>query len=74
MKVLRYIGESIVDSRQLAKVMGVYWREYSGLSPIGEGHEGILAKVQWTFANDQSLIGESFIGEIRVSPLWHVIN
>ena len=67
-KVLRYIGESIVDSRQLAKVMRVYWRKYSGLSPIGESHEGILAKVQWTFANGESLIGEILIGEIRVSP------
>jgi hypothetical protein len=28
-KVLRYIGESTVDSRQLVKVMRVYWRKCS---------------------------------------------
>ena len=44
-----YIGESTVDFRQLAKVHGMYWRKYSGLSPIGES----------------PVIGESLIGEIR---------
>jgi hypothetical protein len=29
----------------------VHWRKYGGLSPIGESHESILAKVQWTLAN-----------------------
>ena len=43
-----------MEFRQLAKVMRVYWRKYSGISPIDESHEGILAKVQWNFA-----IGES---------------
>ena len=39
---------------------------------MGESHESILAKVQWTFTNGESLngeslISESLIGEIRVS-------
>jgi len=44
-KVRKFIGENTVDSRQLAKVLDVYWRKYSGHSPIGESHKGILAKV-----------------------------
>jgi hypothetical protein len=29
----------------------VYWRKYSGLSPIGESREGVLANIQWTLGN-----------------------
>jgi hypothetical protein len=50
-KVHGYIGESTVDFRQLAKFQGVHWRNYNGLSPIGEIPGGVLAKVQWTFAS-----------------------
>ena len=42
----------------------MHWREFGGLSPIGEHPEGQLATLQWTFAN-----GESPIGEERVTPL-----
>jgi hypothetical protein len=66
-KVQRFIGESTVDIRQLTKVIRVYWRNYNGLSPIGESRGGILAKVKWTFAIGECPIGESLIGEIRVS-------
>ena len=52
-------GESTVDFRQLAKFRRMYWRKYSGLSPIGEISEDVLAKVQWTFANGERPIGES---------------
>jgi len=38
-----------------------------GLSPTGESPGGVLAKVQWTFAIDESPIGESLIGEIPIS-------
>jgi hypothetical protein len=58
-----------VDIRQLAKFQGVCWRKYGGLSPIGETPGGVLAKVQWTFANGESPIGESLIGEIPISLL-----
>ncbi len=37
-----YIGESPVDIRQLANVGEVYWRNYSGLSPLANVQ---LAKV-----------------------------
>jgi len=56
-----------VDSRQLAKVIGVYWRKYSGLSPTGESDDSVLAKVQQTFDIGECPVGESLIGEIRVS-------
>ena len=46
-KIQWIVSESTVEFRQLVKVMKVYWRKYSGISPIGESHEGILAKVQW---------------------------
>ena len=46
----------------------VNWKIYSGLSPIGESHEGILAKVQWTFAN-----GESH-RDILVKVQWTLAN
>jgi len=48
----------------LAKLHRMYWRKYSGLSPIGEIPRGVLARVQWIFANGESPIGESLIGEI----------
>jgi hypothetical protein len=41
-----YIGESSVDIRQLAKVQRVYWRKFSGYSPIGESTGGTLANIQ----------------------------
>jgi hypothetical protein len=47
-KVRGCIGESTVDFRQLAKFQEIYWRKYSGLSPIGETPGGVLAKVRWT--------------------------
>ncbi len=58
-----YTGESSVDIRQLAKVQPVYWRKFSGYSPIGESSVGIrqLAKVQWVFANWRKYRG--YIGE-----------
>ncbi len=58
-------GESSIDSVQLAKIQGVYWRKYSRLSPIDESHEGALAKVQWTFTIGECPVGESLIGEVR---------
>ncbi|CAM4953661.1 unnamed protein product [Rotaria socialis] len=58
------IGENTVNFRQLAKFQRPYWRKYSGLSPIGEAPPNVLVKVQWTFANGESPIGESLIGEI----------
>jgi hypothetical protein len=48
----------------LAKFQELYWRKYSGLSPIGKIPGGVLAKVQWTFAIGESHIGENLIGEI----------
>ena len=42
----------------------VHWRKYSRLSSIGESHEGVLAKVQWTLANWQKSYG--YIGESTV--------
>jgi hypothetical protein len=42
----------------------VYWRKYSGLSPIGEIPGGALAKLQWTFANwrnSRGCVGESTV-------------
>jgi hypothetical protein len=45
----------------LARVQKVYWREYTGCSPIGESSWGTLAKVQWTFANWRLFRG--YIGE-----------
>jgi hypothetical protein len=42
----------------------LYWRKYSGHSPIGESHKGIFAKLQWTFANwrkSWEYIGESTV-------------
>ncbi len=47
-KVRGCVGESKVDFRQLAKFQEIYWRKYSGLSPIGETPGGVLAKVRWT--------------------------
>ena len=41
----------------------MYWRKISGNSPIGENTGVILAKDQWTFANGESPICESPIGE-----------
>jgi len=44
------------------------------LSRIGERPVSILAKVHWTFANDESPIDESLTGEIRESIfLWWFI-
>jgi len=40
---MEYIGESTVDIRQLAKFQVVYWRKYSGLSPMANV---LLAKVR----------------------------
>jgi hypothetical protein len=48
----------------LAKLQELYWRKYSGLSPIGEIPEDVLPKVQWTFVIGESHIGENLIGEI----------
>jgi hypothetical protein len=42
----------------------LYWRKYSGHSPIGESHKGVLAKLQWTFANWRKSWG--YIGESTV--------
>jgi hypothetical protein len=72
--ISRYFGESTADIRQLAKVIRVYWRKYNGHSPIGESHESILAKVQWTFAIGECPIGERLIGEIRVSLFFRYIS
>jgi hypothetical protein len=47
----------------------MYWRKFSGFSPIGESAEGILANVWWTFANGESPICEILIGEVPVTPL-----
>ena len=58
------IGESTVNFRQLAKLQGMYWRKYGGLSPTGETPRDVLAKVWWTFTNDESSVGESLIDEI----------
>ncbi len=63
----------------MAKFLGVYWRKYGGLSPIGEIPGGVLAKVRWTFAIGESPIGESLIGEIPVSRFrsnsdYHMMN
>ena len=47
-----------------AKVLGVYWRKYDGLSPIGEIPGDVLAKVRWTFANwrnSRGCVGESTV-------------
>jgi hypothetical protein len=44
-KFSEYIGESILDVCQVTKVPGVYWRKYTGCSPIGESSRDILAKV-----------------------------
>ncbi len=63
-KVRRCIGESTRDSRQLAKVLDVYWQNYSGLSPIGETPRRVLAKVKWTLANWRKSLG--YIGESTV--------
>ena len=66
-KVQWGIDEIPVDSRQLAKVTGVYWRkspEYIGESPVDSRQ---LAKVQWTFAIGECSVGENLIGEIRES-------
>ena len=67
---------SPIGHSPLEKVTRVYWRKYSGLSPIGQSHRSILAKLQWTFAIDKCLVGESLIGEIRESHsvLQVVIN
>ena len=62
-----YIGESSVEIRQLAKVQGIYWRKFTGNSPIGESTGGILAKVHWTFANGESPVCENPIGELPVT-------
>ncbi len=51
----------------MAKVLGVYWREFIGNSPIGESTGGILVKVHWTFANGESPICEIPIGELPVT-------
>jgi hypothetical protein len=45
----------------------MYWRKFSGFSPIGESAEGILANVWWTFANGESPICEILIGEVPVT-------
>ncbi len=44
-----YIGECPPDFRQLANVLGVYWRKSSGDSSI-------LVKFKWTFANTSGSI------------------
>jgi hypothetical protein len=56
-----------LEIHQLAKVLGVYWREFTGNSPIGESTGGILVKVHWTFANGESPICEIPIGELPVT-------
>jgi hypothetical protein len=51
-----YIGENTVDSRQLTKVLRVYWWKYSGLSPIGESHIGeirVTEQSTWTMRKVQ---------------------
>ncbi len=56
-----------MEIHQLAKVLGVYWREFTGNSPIGKSTGGILVKVHWTFANGESPICEIPIGELPVT-------
>jgi hypothetical protein len=56
-----------MEIHQLAKVLGVYWREFTGNSPIGKITGGILVKVHWTFANGESPICEIPIGELPVT-------
>ncbi len=47
------IGEYPPDFRQLANVLGIYWRKSGGDSPI-------LVKAKWTFANtSDSLLDQS---------------
>ncbi len=58
------IGEHPYDFRQLANVQQVYWRISTWLSPIGECPGAILANVHMTFANGESPVGESHIGEL----------
>ena len=58
------IGESSVDTRQLANVWEITWRKSSGHSPIGESAGDKMAKVHWTFAIGESPICESLIGEV----------
>ncbi len=51
----------------------MYWRKFSGFSPIGESAEGLLANVWWMFANGESPICEILIGEVPVThflPLY----
>ncbi|CAF5221425.1 unnamed protein product, partial [Rotaria magnacalcarata] len=48
---------------KLAKIHEVYQQRCSGLAPIGESLESILAQALWTFANHKSPIGDSLIGE-----------
>jgi hypothetical protein len=72
------IKECIVEFRQycrkfsrlspIGESVGMYWRKFGGLSPIGECPEVELAEVQWTFANGESPVGESLIGEERATP------
>ena len=66
-KYTGYIGESSLVIRQLAKVQVVYWRKFTGSSPIGESTGGVLAKVYWSFANGESPFCESPIGEVPVT-------
>jgi hypothetical protein len=63
-----------MDFRQLVKFQGVHWQKYSGHSPIGEIPRGILAKVQWTFANGEGPFGESLFGEIPQPPMFVYVD
>jgi len=68
------IVESSLNFRQLAKFQELYWRKYSGLSPIDEIPGDVLAKVQWTFAISESHIGENLIDEIPEPPIDKIEN
>ena len=51
---------------------GLYWRKYSGLSPIGEIPGDVLAKVQRTFVNwrnSRGCIGESTVDFRQLAKL-----
>jgi len=61
---LRVAGCSPIRHSPMAKVQGVYWRKYGGLSPIGEIPGNVLAKVQCTFANwrnSRGCVGENTV-------------
>ena len=50
-KVQECIGESLVDIRQLANVQGVFWRKFSGRSPMAKLQTAkfLLAKFRLPF-------------------------